>query len=115
MGHSGKRIFLKKIEFLPRVLHSGKIDFFLKKDKFLPRVQHSGKSFFEKKQKPTDGTDGVKSSPSARTTLGEGFPECPSISRDRGSNRLFLLGYLFGSVYECTKSVKNFSINFYTI
>jgi hypothetical protein len=50
--HSGKRVFLKKIEFLPR-------------------VQHSGKS-----KKKVDGTDGVKSSPCATVALGEAFPEC---------------------------------------
>jgi hypothetical protein len=65
-----------------------------KKNKFLPRVLHSGKSFFKKKT--TDGTDGVKSSPSAKTALGEGFPECTifgsrgrPLSRERHPRRLF--------------------------
>jgi hypothetical protein len=89
----GEEGFLKKMKCLPRVLHSEKR--VLKKFKFLPRVLHSGKSFFQKQM--ADGTDVVKSSPSApdlalgeglflvsgfadrpspNVALGEGFPEC---------------------------------------
>jgi hypothetical protein len=72
--HSGKRGFDKntagRLPRVPRISTRGKV--FLKKE-FLPRVLHSGKIFLKKK---VDGADGVKSSPSARAALGEGFPEC---------------------------------------
>jgi hypothetical protein len=59
-----------------------------------PRVLHSGKWIFQKNK--AGGTDGVNSSPSARTALGEGFPECAILdtrgrpfSRERHPRRLF--------------------------
>jgi hypothetical protein len=94
MGHSGKRIF-KKIKFLSRVQHLGKM-IFIKKENFLPRVLHSGKSFFKKKRRTVLtvlilprvlGRHSGKASPSARDlALGEGlfpvkhFPGRPSPS-----------------------------------
>jgi hypothetical protein len=52
-----------------------------------------GEEFFKK---TLDGTDNIKSSPSARTTLGEGFPECTifgtrgrPLSRERHPRSLF--------------------------
>jgi hypothetical protein len=56
-----EEFFLKKIEFLPRVQHSG-MRIFIKKDKFFPRVLHSGKRFFKKK--------------SGRHRRHQIFPEC---------------------------------------
>jgi len=41
----------------------------------LPRVLHSGKIFFKKKEMTSAATNGVNSSPSAWTALGEAFPE----------------------------------------
>jgi hypothetical protein len=54
-----------------------------------------GEEFFQKKI-PPNGTNGVRSSPSAKTALGEGFPECTifgtqgrPLSRERHRRRLF--------------------------
>jgi hypothetical protein len=75
------------------VLHSGK-RVFLKNNKILPRVLHSRKRIFHKRK--VDVTNGVKSSSSARTALGEGFSECAifgtrgrHLSRERHPRRLF--------------------------
>jgi hypothetical protein len=79
---------LKNSNFFPVCCTRGR-RFSFKEDKFLPRV----KCFFKKK---ADGTDSVKSSPSARTTLGEGFTECTifgtrerPLSRERHPQSLF--------------------------
>jgi hypothetical protein len=81
--------------FFPECLgHALGEEFFLKKMKPFPRVLHSGKWIFQKNK--AGGTDGVNSSPSARTALGEGFPECAildtrrrPLSRERHPRRLF--------------------------
>jgi hypothetical protein len=59
----------KKDRGLPRVPGHLALGEEVKKNEFLPRVLHSGKS----KKNPVDG---VKSSPSATVALGEAFPQC---------------------------------------
>jgi hypothetical protein len=89
-GHSGKR-FSKKNEFLPRMLHSGKRFQNKKKRNFFPECCTRGRV-----KKKGNGANGVKSSPSGRMALGEGFPECMifgtrgrPLSRERHPRRLF--------------------------
>jgi hypothetical protein len=82
----GRGFFFKKIEFLPRVLHSGKR---VKKIKIFPECCTRERDFEKKQifslsvasreevfQKMAEGTNGVKPSPSASMTLVEGFLEC---------------------------------------
>ena len=60
----------------------------------LLRLLHSGKIFLKKEMTPT-ATNGVNSSPSARTTLGEVFPECTIFgSRGRRLSREEIPGAL---------------------
>jgi hypothetical protein len=71
-GTRGRGLIEKQISISSPGVALGEEDFF-KKINFFPECCTRGRVFFKK---TLDGTDGVKSSPSDRTTLWEGFPEC---------------------------------------
>jgi hypothetical protein len=92
-GALGEEDFLKKNRIFSSSVALREEDFYKKKINSFPECYTRGRGFSKKK---ADGTDGVKSSPSARTALGEGFPECTifetrgrPLSRERHPRRLF--------------------------
>jgi hypothetical protein len=87
----GFLIFFKKNIFFPECNTRGRV--FLKKIKLFPKCCTPGRGF---SKKTADSTDGVNSSPSVVTALGEVFPECTifgtrgrALSRERHPRRLF--------------------------
>jgi hypothetical protein len=67
----------KNLNIFPECCTWGRGYFFKKMINFFPECCTRGRRFL--KQKTADDTDGIKSSPSVRTELGEGFPECTII------------------------------------